>query len=340
MSVCSPTAASPTPGSVEPAVNPTPGRRLAVAVSGGRDSMALLHAVATAAASCDLEVWALHVHHGLIPQADDWWTSLERQCQRWARRGLPVRFAGERLAGVPAPAQSIEAWARAGRYEALTRMARERAITMVLLAQHRRDQAETVLLQALRSGGPPGLSAMPQSVERSGILWVRPWLDQPRQAIEAYVRRHRVRYVDDPSNDDARLARNRLRTQAWEALAAAFPQAEVALAGTANRMQEAAACNAELAAMDMARCVKGQEGVQLAAWAALSAPRRANLLRHWAAQHCPGGMPETLVARLLGEAVPARNGSQWPAPGGQIKRERGHLVFVTGHHTGLLRRST
>ena len=305
------------------------GHRLGVAVSGGRDSIALLHAVCRAASPAGIEVWALHVHHGLMPQADDWWTQVEHQCGRWARRGLLVRFSGERLSGSPAPGQSVEAWARAGRYEALARMARARQIELVLLAQHRRDQAETVLLQAMRSGGPPGLSAMPRSAQRGGVVWARPWLDQPREAIEAYVRRYRLHYVDDPSNEDVRLARNRLRTRAWETLCEAFPQAEVALAGTARRMQEAAACNAELAALDMAHCLDAQARIRLDLWTALSCSRQANLLRHWAQTHGPGGLPETLVERLLNEAACARNGSRWPAPAGQIRRREGCLSYVT-----------
>lgn len=290
--------------------------------------MALLHATCAAAQGSGLQVWALHVHHGLMPQADAWWAHVERQCTRWARRGWPVNFAAERLSGGPATGQSIEAWARQGRYEALTRMAQQRGISLVLLAHHRRDQAETVLLQAMRSGGPAGLSAMPRSVERSGICWTRPWIDQPREAVEAYVKRYRVRFVDDPSNDEPHLARNRLRTRAWDSLAAAFPQAEVALAGTARRMQEAAACNAELASMDMASCMNGQGAIQITNWASLSAARQSNLLRHWAADYTPGGIPETLIDRLLREALRARNGSWWPAPGGRVRRHLGQLVFV------------
>ena len=290
--------------------------------------MALLHATCAAAQGSGLQVWALHVHHGLMLQADAWWTHVEQQCARWARRGWPLRFAAERLSGGPAPGQSVEAWARQGRYEALTRMAQQRGIALVLLAHHRRDQAETVLLQAMRSGGPAGLSAMPRSVERSGICWTRPWIDQPRVAVEAYVKRYRIRYVDDPSNEEPHLARNRLRTRAWESLAAAFPQVEVALAGTARRMQEAAACNAELAAIDMASCVDGQGAIKITSLASLSAARQANLLRHWAAAHMPVGIPETLIARVQREALRARNGSWWPAPGGRVQRHQGELLFV------------
>lgn len=290
--------------------------------------MALLHAVGAAASRCKVEVWALHVHHGLLPQADAWWTHVERQCQLMTRRGWPVRFSGQRLSGGPEPGQSVEAWARHGRYQALAGMAQRHDISMVLLAHHRRDQAETVLLQALRSGGPAGLSAMPRMAERKGITWVRPWLSHPREAIEAYVRRYRVRYVDDPSNDEPHLARNRLRTRAWETLSDAFPQAETALAGTALRMQEAAACNAELAALDMAGCVTDQGAIAIDGWTSLSPARQSNLLRHWAARFLPRGVPETLVSRLCNEVHGALHGAWWPVPGGRVRRERGLLVFV------------
>ena len=130
--------------------------RIAVAASGGRDSTALLHLTARQAEGGDLEVWALHVHHGLMPQADAWLNQLQAQCARWARRGYPVRFKAHRLAGVPAKGDSVEAWARRERYAALTRMAQEEGIDTVLLAHHRRDQAETVLLQALRGAGAAG----------------------------------------------------------------------------------------------------------------------------------------------------------------------------------------
>lgn len=92
-------------------------------------------------------------------------------------------------------------------------MALDEGATVVLLAHHERDQAETLLLQALRGAGVAGLAGMPQSIERHGITWVRPWLRQPRSAIEAYVRLHRLRHVDDDSNEHPRYARNRLRLE-------------------------------------------------------------------------------------------------------------------------------
>ena len=101
--------ASPTPKSAEPAV-----RRVAVATSGGRDSTALLHCTLRQARALDIEVIALHVHHGLMPQADAWLQQVRAQSRRWG-----AAFDARRLDGAPTPGQSVEAWARAGRYACL-----------------------------------------------------------------------------------------------------------------------------------------------------------------------------------------------------------------------------
>jgi tRNA(Ile)-lysidine synthase len=298
--------------------------RVGVACSGGLDSTALLHATARAAAPHGVEVRALHVHHGLLPEADAWWDDLEQRCRRWRRAGLPLTFCGAKVAGQPARGDSVEAWARRERYRVLTELAQGEGITLVLLAHHRRDQAETVLLQALRGAGAPGLSAMPRTIVREGITWARPWLDRPREAIEAYLRRYRLAHVVDPSNADVRYARNRLRAVVWPAFIDAFPHAEAALAATAVRMQETARCLDDLARMDAGVAVR-QDALMLAPWLELPAARRANLLRHWATAWSAEGLPETLLQRLLTELPWARTGNQWPAPGGRLMLRRGLL---------------
>jgi tRNA(Ile)-lysidine synthase len=297
-------------------------QRVAVAVSGGRDSTALWHATACAARGTALEVVALHVHHGLLAEADGWVTHLQRQARRWAARGLPVRLCWRRLQHAPARGDSIEAWARRERYAALTAMARAESIDLVLLAHHRRDQAETFLLQALRGAGPAGLAGMPRQTVRDGITWVRPWLEQPREAIEAYVRRHRLGFVEDSSNADLRLARNRLRHALWPALSTAFAQAEGSLVASAHRAHEAAACLRELAELDAIRACSG-DGLDVATWCGLSAARRANLLRGWLAGQ--GAVPESLVQRLLLELPDAASASAWPWPGGTLRLHAGRL---------------
>ena len=148
-------------------------------------SFATLHATLVQAAAIGVEVVALHVHHGLSPNADRWLAHCEAQCLRWAQRGLPVRLLAQRLIDQPKRGDSVEAWARRERYRALRAGALEAGASAVLLAHHRRDQAETVLLQALRSAGPAGLAGMPARVERDGIVWLRPWLARPRSEMPA-----------------------------------------------------------------------------------------------------------------------------------------------------------
>lgn len=299
---------------------------VAVAASGGRDSTALLHATARAARDLGLDVHALHVHHGLVPEADDWLSDLQARCAHWRRAGLPLHFHATRLSGAPARGESVEAWARTGRYRALATMAREAGCSLVMLAHHRRDQAETLLLQALRGGGPTGLAAMPRRAERAGLVWARPWLDHPREAIEAYVRRHRLRFVDDASNADERFARNRLRRAVWPALVAAFPEAEAQLAAAAQAVADAAAVLDERARDDHAEVVEAGR-LNVARWQALPAPRRRLVLQAWL-QGAAGRAPRTLVQRLADELPAARSG-EWPAPGGVCRLYRGSLVFET-----------
>ena len=298
-------------------------RVVAVAWSGGRDSTALLHATLLEAVTQDVQVLALHVHHGLSPHADAWLSHCEAQCKRWARRGLPVEFVSQRLTTAPQAGDSIEAWARQARYKALRAMAIDHGASIVLLAHHQRDQAETLLLQALRGAGTAGLSGMPRRVERDGIQWQRPWLDQARAAIDAYVRKHRLKHIEDDSNADSRFARNRLRMQVWPALSAAFPQAEATLATAALWAQEAHAALEELAHDDLAR-VADAHGLQVAEWLTLSAARRSNALRAWLKQQQGDGAPASLVVRLLDE-LPKRRSARWPAESGELRVYRGVL---------------
>ncbi len=297
--------------------------RVAVAFSGGPDSTALLHAACRSARAAAIEVVALHVHHGLVADADAWVRRVRTQCARWRRAGAPLRLRIAWLEGAPAPGESVEAWARRARYAALAALAHAEGATLVLLAHHRRDQAETVLLQLLRGAGAPGLAAMPRQRERDALTWARPWLDQPREAIEAYLARHRLRSVVDPTNADRRFARSRLRLDVWPALRAAFPAAESALAQSARRAAEAAAALAELAAIDLAGCADAQ-GLRVAEWLALSPPRRANALRHWCRDTLGKPPPHTLIERL-GSELADRRTARWPASGAELRLYRGRL---------------
>ena len=310
--------------------------RVAVAYSGGRDSTALLHATLQAAGLLGIDVVALHVHHGLSPNADDWLAHCRRRCERWARAGHPLRFASERLSTSQRKGESVEAWARTARYAALRKMALEQGTSLVLLAHHQQDQAETFLLQALRGGGTSGLAGMPRVAERGGVTWARPWLAQPRGAIDAYLRRHRLRYVDDDTNADSRLARNRLRRQVVPTLNQAFPQAQLAMATAAGWAHEASVCLRELAQLDLATFAS-DGSLRIEPWSALSWERRSNALRHWLHERAPGSVSAMLVKRLMVEIPTCPNG-RWLIPGGELRSYRGRLTFSdtassTSHRT-------
>lgn len=296
---------------------------VAVACSGGRDSVALLHATARACESLGTSVVALHVHHGLMAQADRWAAELQALCERWN-----VGFACARLAGAPARGESVEAWARRERYAALGRMARAAGAGIVLLGHHAHDQSETVLLQALRGAGPAGLAAMPRIVERDGLAWARPWLARTGAEIDAYLAPLGVALARDPSNADPRFARSRLREAVLPAFRQAFPQLDAALAAVGRRAGEARAVLDEVAGEDLLRIGAG-DTLPLAAWRALSAARRANALRAWLARLLPGPAPQTLVERLLAETVDDAT-RRWPVGDRMLRSWRGELTVIAG----------
>jgi tRNA(Ile)-lysidine synthase len=131
--------------------------------------------------------------------------------------------------------------------------------------------------------------------------------------------------VADPANADPRHARSRLRLQLWPALTGAFADAETTLLAVARRAQEARAILAQVAQQDLQGVADGQ-GLRLAAWLALPAPRQANVLRHWL--HLLEPVPETLVLRLQAELPVARSGAAWPLGARQLRLHKGRLAVV------------
>jgi tRNA(Ile)-lysidine synthase len=165
---------------------------------------------------------------------------------------------------------------------------------------------------------------MPSQVERDGIVWARPWLNHAQEAIAAYARRHRLRFVDDPSNTDPRYARSHLRAEVMPALRQAFPGAEALLAASAARSAEAQAVLTEVAQADLAALRDGA-ALRLLPWRALSEPRRRNALRAWLREQLGRGAQQTLVERLMAE-LPGAGPAQWPCEGGVLRRYRGRLM--------------
>lgn len=259
-------------GAIDAFAASAPGLPLAVAFSGGADSTALLLACA---ARWPGQVQAWHVHHGLQTVADDF----ERHCAQLCQRlGVPLSVA--RIDARAGPGQSPEDAARRGRYQALDRLARQAGIATVVLGQHADDQVETVVLALTRGAGLPGLAAMPLHWQRQGVQFRRPLLGVPAPAIRTWLQVRGERWIEDPSNDDVRYTRNRIRARLLPVMEENFPQFRATFGRSARHAAQAQEILAEVAAQDLAAC-----GVppRLAALRMFSLPRRANLLRHWLA---------------------------------------------------------
>ncbi len=268
-----------------------PGARLALALSGGLDSMVLLHVLLALRDVHPFALLAVHVHHGLSPHADEWADFCARRC---AAHGVDLGI--HRVAVARDDAAGTEAAARRARQSVFAAVAAD----FLLTAHQQDDQAETLLLQLLRGAGPKGLAAMPELQRRPGwrAAQLRPLLGTGRAALRDYAAGHGLDWVEDDSNLDVRYRRNALRQEVMPRLAAHFPGSSATLARAAALQAEAAGLLDELAAIDAAVAVAGGR-LDCAALARLTPARARNLLRHFIARH---GLPMP-HARALDEAL-------------------------------------
>jgi tRNA(Ile)-lysidine synthase len=207
-------------------------------------------------------------------------------------------------------------------------MAQAHGASVVLLAHHAQDQAETFLLQALRGAGVAGLSAMPMAAERGGICWLRPWLHRSRSEVQSYIDHHRLTHIEDDSNADTRFARNRLRLDVWPSLQQAFPDATTSLSQSAAHLADAQACLASWLEGLWPTLTDAKGQLSLAAWCQLPAPAQRMVLLAWAQQVADQGLSRGWVGRLQQEwlALP-RSGTRWPMARGEVRLYRGWLFW-------------
>lgn len=276
-----------------------PGARLAIALSGGLDSVSLLHALVALRDASLFDLQAVHVHHGLSPHADGWADFCATLCS-----SQDVRLSVHRVRVAPGDAAGVEGAARRERHHVFAAVDAD-----VLLTAHQQDdQAETLLLQLLRGAGPKGLAAMAEARRHPGwrALQLRPLLGVGRGALRDYAEVHGLAWVEDDSNLDTRYRRNALRQRVMPLLAAHFPGSAATLARAAALQAEAAELLDELARVDAAAAIDGDR-LDCAALAGLSRPRARNLLRHFIELH---GLPMPNARRLdeaLHQLVDARH---------------------------------
>jgi tRNA(Ile)-lysidine synthase len=319
-------------------------RRLIVAFSGGLDSSVLLHVCTVlrdrqdspfdAASGRTLE--AIHIDHGLSPQAADWALYCREQCHVL---GVPLESHRVSTAaygeGEPDDSAKVpEARARDARYALFAACLDE--CSALLMGHHQDDQAETVLLRLLRGAGPAGLAGMPAArALGAGVLW-RPLLKQPRTVLEEYARAQQLSWVEDTSNSDTRMDRNYLRHRVLPLIGERWPGWRESWQMSAEICAESAGLVSELARMDLVAVQAGpvpftpaRHCVDCQALRTLPVTRQRNVLRHWLQRETGSVVKARLVSRVLREVIPARADARPEVPlnGYRLRRHRRTLVL-------------
>ena len=278
--------------------------RVGVAFSGGRDSTALLEAAdrlwhTRRGRGLFETLVALHVNHGISRHADEWQESCRAFC---ADRAIP--FTALRVR-VDRRGQGIEAAARDARYRAIAERASLDRLDVVLAAHHQDDRLETFLLQWMRGAGVDGLSGMPPLREvGGGVLLARPWLDIPRDWIEAWARGRKLAWVEDESNGDTAILRNLIRHEVLPVLDRARPGFRGAASRSVELVGEAAQVLHSVAGDDMRNCRDPQRpgAIRIDRLLALPLPRQALCLREWIASEGIEPPPRSTLAEALRQA--------------------------------------
>ena len=301
------------------AINPA-GKTLTAGLSGGLDSVVLLHVLLALRKRLAFSVSAVHVNHGLSPNASRWEAFCRGLCST-----LRVPLAVERVNVARKRAGGLEAAARGSRYRAFAAHAGD----AVVLAHHQDDQVETLLLQLLRGAGVRGLAAMPaasgtptapaisaedpQRTPRLPVPVLRPLLALPRSALLAYARRHKLKWVQDESNDLVVQKRNFLRHEVLPEIERAFPAYRTTIARSASHCAEAATLLDEIGAADVGKInARARSGgrVNCARLRRLAPARAANALRVFLARHglIPPGTDR--LREMLRQLMAARGDAQ------------------------------
>lgn len=253
------------------------GDQLTVALSGGVDSVVLLHLLTRFSKSMQLEVSAVHVEHGISAYSGEWSAFCQSLCDSLA---LPLSL--HRLKIYRRPQESLEAIAREARYQIFKRIQAD----YIVLAQHQDDQVETLILQLLRGAGVKGLSAMPtvRLLEPDKTIRLfRPLLNIPRSEILNYAKLHGLSWVTDESNRDISYARNFLRHRILPLLEQRFPAYRKTLFRSTQHLGEAAHLLDELAEIDAENTMIADK-LSLQGLRKLAPARARNLLRYLLAQ--------------------------------------------------------
>ena len=297
--------------------------RVCVGYSGGLDSAVLLNLLALETAAGTITVTAVHVHHGLSPNADVWSGHCAQVCNR-----LGIKLEVARVQVRHQARRSLEEDARTARYAVFRRMHAD----AVALAHHADDQAETVLLQLLRGAGPKGLAAMaaigsPPALGSGPVYW-RPLLSIDHAQLAAYAVDLGLEWVEDESNRDLSLRRNYVRQRVLPIIAEVFPAPGRLLARVARLQAQAGDLLEVLADMDLATTVL-DGGLDCRRLALLPGHRQANLLRRWLARAGARAPSSARLAALQKAIGDSSNDTRltWVHEGVRVVRRKAVLLL-------------
>ncbi len=269
--------------------------QLYVGYSGGLDSSVLLHVLAHS--ELKTKIKAIHVNHGLSVHALAWQNHCQRQC---AQLNIPIII--KKTTNIPL--KNLEENARNARYEAL--FSEMGAQDCLLLAHHRNDQAETVLLQLFRGAGIDGLAAM-QALKRTENGWVcRPLLGYSREMLEKYGADQGLSWIEDASNNEQVFARNYIRHTVLPLIEKKWPAAVMSLSRAARHCQDAQVQLMELAHNNYPELDRVWK-LDIALLQPLNALELANVMRCWLKKNAVAYPSSATLARLKKECIDASN---------------------------------
>lgn len=248
--------------------------KLYIGYSGGIDSQVLLHLCASQPHLRE-RIIAVHIHHGLQTAADAW----EAHCRQQAEN-FGIAFLSFKVNAKAATGESPEAAAREARYRVFKDLLQ--ADDCLLLAQHREDQLETVLLQLFRGAGVNGLAAMPEIAPLGLGHMLRPLLNTAKSEINNYAVRQQLQWVEDPSNHSSDYDRNFLRNDILPLLKQRWPALDKTVARSARHCGEAATLLDDWGKQTLAQLLNPTDNsLDLANWSKFDRPQQNLLLRGW-----------------------------------------------------------
>lgn len=296
-----------------------------IAYSGGLDSTVLLHLCARGAGKEDRERFlAVHIDHGIHPKSGQWAAHCRTICG-----GLDVGCRVLTLDLKSKPGRSLEETARTARYDALLPLMTEGSV--LLTAQHRDDQVETILLQLFRGGGLMGLSGMPESIAFGPGVLHRPLLTFSRCSIQSYADLHALKWIDDPSNVDIVHDRNYLRHEIIPRIQSRWPGMDKTLARSGKHCGEAQKIIDTLVESWFRMVIeRSRNTILISKLSEFEETQKRLILRHWIRQSGFRSPSQIKLQRIVSEAITAAPDRfpkiQWDEA--EVRRYRDELYLL------------